>query len=523
MSTSTITIEPPDGIRPEVWKRLAREGAGRWEIVERDETGEIIGTAYRYLDGSKGFMTGGKRGLIVEWPLNTYAGSSAADPVFICEGASDTAALLQIGLDAVGVPMTGKGGDMLAELLKNLHAVIVADNDEPGERGAGKIAKQLVLACASVRIIKPPEDCKDAREAVQNGSTGNDFKALAALADSISVPPPSVKSGRNESDFTWLSIADFEPAEEPTWVWPGYIAESSITLLTGQWKAGKTTLLTHLLRDVYGGSGLVDSPIEKPILYISEESPSMWSHRRERHNLDPRILFLKRESFQRLDPKGWMELIETTVDQCKLTDAALVIIDTLAGLWPVKNENDAAEVGEVIAPLRDITETGAGLLLVHHPRKGESSDFNASRGSGALPSFVDVIVHMKRMTGDDTNDTRRTLTAIGRHDNIPDEVVIDFTDDGYVLLGERVQVGKADDLDRLVELVSNDCKGMDATQIREKWPRKPRIGKARLGTLLKEGIQQNRLTSTGRGVKSDPVCYFPNLEGSNSILPAPQT
>ncbi len=522
MSTSTITLEPPEGIRPETWLRLAREGAGRWEIDERNPDGEIIGTAYRHPDGSKDFKAGGKRGLIVEWPLDAYAGTSQADPVFICEGASDTAALLQIGLDAVGVPMTGKGGDMLAALLKDRHAVIVADNDKPGEMGAGKIAEQLVLACASVRIIKPPEECKDAREAVQNGSTAHDFKTLAALADSISVPSPSVKSGRNESNFSWLSIADFEPAEEPTWVWPGYIAESSITLLTGQWKAGKTTLLTHLLRDVYGGSGLVDSSIEKPILYISEESPSMWSHRREKHNLDPRILFLKRESFQRLNPKGWMELIETTVSQCNQTDAALVIIDTLAGLWPVTNENDAAEVGETIAPLRDITETGAGLLLVHHPRKGESSNFNASRGSGALPSFVDVIVEMKRMTGDDPKDTRRTLTAIGRHDNIPDEMVIDLTESGYVLLGDRVQVGKADDADTLEGIIREIGGDAEVEQIRERWPSKPRIGKGRLANLLKSGSEQGRWRRTGKGVKCDPHRYHPALKYPDSILPDPQ-
>lgn len=523
MSTSTITLDPPEGIRPETWLRLAREGAGHWKIHERDEMGEVIGTAYRNADGSKHFERGGRRGLILEWPLDTYAGSSPADPVFVCEGASDTAAMLQLGLDAVGVPMAGQCGDMLAALLKGRHAVIVTDDDEAGERGAEKIAQQLVIACESVRIITPPEEGKDAREALQNGATADDFKTLASSAELFSVQPLSHSAGRNESNFIWTSIENFEPAEEPTWVWPGYIAESTITLLTGQWKSGKTTLLTHLLRDAYGGTGLVDSPIEKPILYISEESPTMWSARRDLHHLDPRILFLQRESFRRLDPKGWKELIDSTVAECKQTEAALVIIDTLAGLWPVTSENDAAEVSEIIAPLRDITETGAGLLLVHHPRKGDSSNFNAARGSGALPSFVDIIIEMKRYTTDDPKDPRRILNAVGRYCEIPDEVVIEYTDEGYIMLGERADVGRADDIDTLERIIKDIGDGAIAEQIRERWPHTPCIGKGRLGKLLSEGTEQGRWKRTGRGVKGDPKRFHPNLDYPDSILPTSQT
>jgi AAA domain len=37
------------------------------------------------------------------------------------------------------------------------------------------------------------------------------------------------------------------PGEEPDWIWHGLVARRQITLLTGLWKAGKTTLLSHLL------------------------------------------------------------------------------------------------------------------------------------------------------------------------------------------------------------------------------------------------------------------------------------
>jgi hypothetical protein len=33
--------------------------------------------------------------------------------------------------------------------------------------------------------------------------------------------------------------------DQATWVWDGYLAHGSVTLLTSQWKLGKTTLLSE--------------------------------------------------------------------------------------------------------------------------------------------------------------------------------------------------------------------------------------------------------------------------------------
>ena len=50
-------------------------------------------------------------------------------------------------------------------------------------------------------------------------------------------------------DATVLGIAP-----EPTpWLWDGYLKPGDITLLTSQWKTGKTTLLTGLLRHLGTG------------------------------------------------------------------------------------------------------------------------------------------------------------------------------------------------------------------------------------------------------------------------------
>jgi len=164
------------------WAKIANPDGTRWAIPERDATGEVIGTAYRHRDDRKSSATGGKRGLILPWPLDPYAGTAAADPVFITEGASDAAALLGLALTAVGVPMAGQCGGELAALLAGRYAVLVADADDAGRRGAARIADALAGTCAGVRIIEPPEGAKDARGAVIAGADRGAFMALADAA-----------------------------------------------------------------------------------------------------------------------------------------------------------------------------------------------------------------------------------------------------------------------------------------------------------------------------------------------------
>src|SRR5262245_33402532 len=55
-----------------------------------------------------------------------------------------------------------------------------------------------------------------------------------------------------------LALADLlaSASTEVSWLWHGYLARGGVTLLTSQWKAGKTTLLSVLLaRLETGGPG----------------------------------------------------------------------------------------------------------------------------------------------------------------------------------------------------------------------------------------------------------------------------
>lgn len=189
-STNTTAAELADladrlGVREASLHALdvARNGNG-WLIPERDETGAITGQSRRFLDGRKGFVRGGRRGLTLAWPMPPECGTDEAEPVLIVEGMSDAAVGLDLGYYTIGRP----GADTSAAALRSLvalmrgrHVAIIGENDVSGagRRGAEKTALALLPTAASVKILFPPEGTKDLR-AWYCAPDGIDRPALSA-------------------------------------------------------------------------------------------------------------------------------------------------------------------------------------------------------------------------------------------------------------------------------------------------------------------------------------------------------
>jgi hypothetical protein len=127
----------------------------------------VCGIRLRRPDGGKWAVKGSKQGLFL--PLSFLVG----EPLLVCEGPTDTAAMLSLGFDAVGRPSCNGGNDQLIDLVLGYHfetAVIIADSDGPGQRGARYLASRLVgYVREGVRIVTPP--AKDAREWVRQGAS----------------------------------------------------------------------------------------------------------------------------------------------------------------------------------------------------------------------------------------------------------------------------------------------------------------------------------------------------------------
>ena len=134
-------------------------------IPMRDGDNKIIGIQLR--GETKKCITGSRLGLFIPQ-------ADIKNPCYICEGASDCAALLTMGFFAIGRPSCNTGADMLKVALKRLkihRVVIVADADEikptgkrPGYEGALKLKTDLGLLSV---IYCPPNPLKDVRQLLQ--------------------------------------------------------------------------------------------------------------------------------------------------------------------------------------------------------------------------------------------------------------------------------------------------------------------------------------------------------------------
>lgn len=133
-----------------------------WAFPMKDEKGSAVGIRLRGTDGRKWAVKGSKQGLFIPEV-------DVQPTLYIVEGVTDAAAALTLGLYAIGRPSCLGCEEMIVGLIraqKIKRAVIVADNDEPGLRGAEKLKRQLpVFTC----VWSPP--CKDLREFVNLGGS----------------------------------------------------------------------------------------------------------------------------------------------------------------------------------------------------------------------------------------------------------------------------------------------------------------------------------------------------------------
>lgn len=171
---------------------LARMGC-RWAFEYhaaafpmRDWQGEIVGVRLRHESGGKWAITDSHAGLFIP---DGEVGDLITE-LWICEGPTDCAALLDLGVYAVGRPSCSGGTDLIVPLALGRNVFIMADADEwktrpdgtkwkPGKDGAEALAVVLLGKARTVKLIYPLAG-KDVRQWLQEGITGPALLALAA-------------------------------------------------------------------------------------------------------------------------------------------------------------------------------------------------------------------------------------------------------------------------------------------------------------------------------------------------------
>jgi hypothetical protein len=132
-----------------------------WAFPMCDGYGGVVGVRLRNERG-KFAVRGSRQGIFL-------ADVPAQKTLFVCEGPTDTAAAVELGLFAVGRPNCCCGGPEIKVFARRMgcsRVVVISDNDKPGLDGARKVGGQLLLPFA---VYVPP--AKDLREFVRLGGT----------------------------------------------------------------------------------------------------------------------------------------------------------------------------------------------------------------------------------------------------------------------------------------------------------------------------------------------------------------
>src|SRR5947209_3230475 len=126
------------------------------------------------------------------------------------------------------------------------------------------------------------------------------------------------------------------------WLWQGYLAPGNVTLLTSQWKCGKTTLVSVLLARLKTGGTFAGLPLRAGrAVVVSEEAPSHWLGRGRSLDLAGHVRWLCRPFLGRPTPQDWQALVEYLAGLADASGLELAVIDPLASFLPGHSENSA--------------------------------------------------------------------------------------------------------------------------------------------------------------------------------------
>jgi hypothetical protein len=307
----------------------------------------------------------------------------------------------------------------------------------------------------------------------------------------------------------WDDAIPPESAERPDWLWEGLIARRNLTLLTSQWKAGKTTLLSVLLGlRVRGGelAGLAVRPGKT--LVVTEEPLSLWAERARKHGFGGRVCFIPQPFRSIPTEQQWQELLHRALLINAQHGVDLVALDPLAPF--LRSENQARGMLQTLMPLGQLQRAGMAVLLLHHPGRGERAPGQAARGSGALLGHVDISIEM-RHPGGDALTRRRRLFTLSRHALSPRHLLLELDEAGTAYtLAPPTEEERFEANWEPVRLVLADApQKLTRQDILMEWPAGfDPPSETTVWRWLDRAVEQGLVLCEGSGHKKDPFRYW---------------
>jgi len=181
-------------------------------------------------------------------------------------------------------------------------------------------------------------------------------------------------------------------AEKVEFLVPGLLVKGTLTVLSGEASAGKTTLALWLADSIANGREILGAPCgQHPVLYLTRENPVDYVGdilRRLKIQDGPATnLTIWGDWLEESPPVPAAPHILQWVGECE--SPPFVVIDSLIAFFDGGNENDATEMRSFLNQGRTLLRAGAcGVLFLAHPGKSEAS--KEFRGSSDLKPAIDA-------------------------------------------------------------------------------------------------------------------------------------
>jgi hypothetical protein len=309
-----------------------------------------------------------------------------AAEVIVCEGEKDADRLVAEGFAATtNSGGAGKWRTEFAEFFNDKQVVVIPDNDAPGQAHADVAARNLHSIASSVKVLNLPGlPLKgDASDWFDQGHTADELRTLIGSAN-LWTPTAS-------STSLLALIPNLWTVDAPTvdWAVQDLIPLGCVTLVSGAPDAGKTWFGLAMSRYLLQSEEFLGRRVSRrAVVYCDLENPlGVIMQRIEdlgfREDLD-----FHHWSFHcpvlpppLTDATPYVQLAES------LAVKPVLIFDSLVRFHDAGNENSASDMAAIMSQLRRIARTGAGVLVLHHRGKSESSQY---RGSSDIQAGVDL-------------------------------------------------------------------------------------------------------------------------------------
>lgn len=290
--------------------------------------------------------------------------------------------------------------------VERLRAIVAA-----GGIGTG-VAKMALIAHGHLEL--PPEKRPRKTTIVETTAIGSPTHTSRAYAAAHTDPPPK--------PVAHITCAESIDPEEVSWLWPGRIAATRLTIFMGMPDKGKSTLMTSIAATITTGAqwpDCGDRAVTGTILYLQAEESrtedianrlvSMGADRSKIQYLDGvdfgdgRVLpyCLPRDC----GPGGGLEV---AID--RWPDVRAVMIDPLGAFMGSTNMRSTEDLYEALLPLKDLAERKKiAIIAVAHPNKnGEQDIVHRLGGSQALGALSRSLWFVS----EDPNDPTRRMISL---------------------------------------------------------------------------------------------------------------